>query len=238
MSLWQDFLNHDGKIIHKWTHYFPVYERHFSWYRDKSVTFLEIGVSKGGSLGMWQRYFGPLARIVGVDIDPKCAKRTEDGTFVRIGDQSDPKFLQALVDEFGAPDIVLDDGSHVMKHVNATFDFLYPLMPKNGVYMVEDLHTAYWDDFGGGVAEPASFINRCKGFVDQVNSEHTRGKVKPGEVGRNTFGVHFYDSAVVLEKCAPFQREAWQMGKLPLATEAKNRLKRTLRGSKGHPRRT
>jgi len=26
MSLWQDFLTNDGKIIHKWVHYFPIYE--------------------------------------------------------------------------------------------------------------------------------------------------------------------------------------------------------------------
>jgi hypothetical protein len=45
MSLWQDFLTNDGKIIHKWVHYFPIYERHFAWYRNKSLTFLEIGVS-------------------------------------------------------------------------------------------------------------------------------------------------------------------------------------------------
>jgi hypothetical protein len=29
MNLWQDFLTHDGKLMHKWPHYFPIYERHF-----------------------------------------------------------------------------------------------------------------------------------------------------------------------------------------------------------------
>jgi hypothetical protein len=32
MSLWAEFLNHRGRGIHKWKHYFPVYERHFSRY--------------------------------------------------------------------------------------------------------------------------------------------------------------------------------------------------------------
>ena len=64
MSLWQDFLNNDRRVIQKWTHYFPVYERHFSPWRNKSLTFLEIGVSRGGSLQMWQRYFGPMAKII------------------------------------------------------------------------------------------------------------------------------------------------------------------------------
>jgi hypothetical protein len=68
MTLWQDFLTNDDRVIHKWVHYFPVYERHFQWYRNKSLTFLEIGVARGGSLGMWQRFFGTLARVVGIDI--------------------------------------------------------------------------------------------------------------------------------------------------------------------------
>src|SRR5450631_2380691 len=154
MSLWQDFLTNDGKVIHKWVHYFPIYERHFAWYRNKSLTFLEIGVSKGGSLGMWQRYFGPLARIVGIDIDPACKAHEAPGIFVRTGDQGDHQFLGQIIEEFGIPDVVLDDGSHRMEHIAKSFLYLYPQMPKNGVYLVEDLHTAYWEEYGGGVAKP------------------------------------------------------------------------------------
>ena len=78
MELWQNFLAHDGKLIHKWTHYFGAYERHFAGFRGKSMTFLEIGVSEGGSLQMWQRYFGPYARIVGIDIDPVRVEEARD----------------------------------------------------------------------------------------------------------------------------------------------------------------
>ena len=51
---------------------------------------------------------------------------------------------------------VLDDGSHQMHHIVATFNFLYQRLPKNGVYMVEDLHTAYWKEYGGGKGLSAS----------------------------------------------------------------------------------
>ena len=61
------------------------------------------------------RYFGPLAKIIGIDINTKCKQHEVDGIFVRIGDQSDEVFLQSILDEFGPPDIVLDDGSHVME---------------------------------------------------------------------------------------------------------------------------
>jgi hypothetical protein len=30
MSLWSEFLTNDGRKIHKWTHYFPIYEQHLA----------------------------------------------------------------------------------------------------------------------------------------------------------------------------------------------------------------
>jgi hypothetical protein len=213
MSLWQDFLTNDGKIIHKWVHYFPIYERHFEWYRNKSLTFLEIGVYKGGSLQMWQRYFGPLAKIVGTDINERCKDHEQPGIFVRIGDQSDEKFLQSVIDEFGIPDIVLDDGSHQMKHINATFQFLYPKMPKNAVYMVEDLHTAYWEEYGGGLGKTDSFVNQAKNFIDSLNADHSRGAVPADFITRGTFSISFYDSVIAFEKGDVWRKEAPQIGR-------------------------
>ena len=56
---------------------------------------------------MWRRYFGPHARIVGIDIRPECQAFEEDQIAVRIGDQSDPAFLDSVLREFGAPDVVV-----------------------------------------------------------------------------------------------------------------------------------
>jgi hypothetical protein len=234
MDLWQDFLTNPGKAIHKWPHYFPIYERHFTPWRGRTLTFLEIGVAKGGSLGMWRRWLGPLATIVGLDIDPRCKAHEDEAVHVRIGDQADPAFLQAVVDEFGPPDIVLDDGGHRMDQIAASFDFLYPRMGKNAVYMVEDLHTAYWPRFGGGLDEPASFINIAKGLVDQLNADHAEGALAANAFTRETFAIAFYDSMVVFEKGAiPAKR--------PLEIEAgKVRRPRSSRvqrgGSKSQPR--
>ncbi|QEL17474.1 class I SAM-dependent methyltransferase [Limnoglobus roseus] len=150
MALWAEFLTNTQRLIHKWKHYFPIYERHFHRFVNQDVTLIEIGCGEGGSLQLWKRYLGPHAKIVGIDIEPKCSGYAEDQIEIRIGDQSDGTFLQKVVTEFGPPDIVLDDGSHVMSHLRATFDFLYPKISKSGVYMVEDLHTAYWDEYEGG----------------------------------------------------------------------------------------
>ena len=143
MSMWRDFLLNNQRIIHKWTNYFPAYEKHFSRFVNQSIVFWEIGVYKGGSLQLWKRYFGPFATIVGIDINPECKNVEENQIHVRIGDQSDTLFLQSVLEEFGPPDVVLDDGSHVMEHVCKTWDYMYDKISVNGVYFVEDLHTAY-----------------------------------------------------------------------------------------------
>ena len=217
MTLWSDFLSNDKRIIHKWKHYFPIYERHFKDFVYKPLTFIEIGCGRGGSLQMWKRYFGPHARIVGLDISPLAKAYEEDQIEVRIGDQSDEKFLQSVIEEFGAPDIVLDDGSHMMSHVNSTFRFLYPRTAKNGVYMVEDLQTAYFEECEGGLRLPSTFIEVSKNLIDELNADHTRGALPPTEFTKSTLSMHFYDGVIVFERGAHTKKWAPETG-APIST--------------------
>lgn len=212
MTLWSDFLTNDKRVIHKWKHYFPIYERHFKDFVYKPVTFVEIGSGLGGSLQMWKRYFGPHARIVGVDINPECKKFEEDQIEMHIGQQQDRQFLQSLVDTIGTPDIVLDDGSHMMSHIIATFQFLYPRVAKSGIYMVEDLHTAYWDEFEGGLRKPSTFIEFCKDLIDELNADHSRGALPPTEFTKSTLSMHLYDSVAVFERGVPTKKWAPEIG--------------------------
>ena len=198
--MWSDFLLNTGRPIHKWTHYFPIYERHFSRFRNQSITFLEIGCGGGGSLQMWKRYFGPFAQIVGIDIEPACKAYEETQIAVRIGNQNDTSFLEGIIEEFGVPDIVLDDGSHRMSDLLASFNALYPRQYKNAIYCVEDLHTAYWEEYGGGLKRDGTFIEVCKALIDQLNADHTRGELEPNRFSQETLAMHFYDSVVVFEK--------------------------------------
>jgi hypothetical protein len=212
MTLWSDFLLNDKRLIDKWNHYFPIYERHFKDFVYKPVTFIEIGCGLGGSLQMWKRYFGPHARIIGIDINPECKKFEEDQIEVHIGQQQDHQFLESLVNTVGTPDIVLDDGSHMMSHIIATFRFLYPRVAKNGIYMVEDLHTAYWDEFEGGLRKPSTFIELCKNLIDELNADHSRGTLPPTEFTKSTLSMHFYDSVAVFELGMHTKKRASQTG--------------------------
>lgn len=205
MSLTRQFHTNVGRPIHKWTHYLPIYERYFAPFRDRHIVFWEIGSGQGGSSQMWKHYFGPLARIVTLDIRPECTAFEDEQVKVRIGDQSDPAFLDSVIAEFGAPDVLLDDGSHVMAHVNATFDHLYTRMPREALYMVEDLHTAYLPDFGGGLGRAGTFMERIKGLIDEMHARYLpeAERIEASTEAAATRAIHVFDSVVILEK-GPF----------------------------------
>jgi len=199
MNLWGDFLQNQGRPTNKWNLYFPAYERHLARFRNLPVTMVEIGCGRGGSLQMWKRYLGPYARIVGIDIEQHAKDYEEDQISVRIGDQSDTRFLQSVVDEFSAPDIVLDDGSHMASHMVASFEFLYPHLSPTGLYMVEDLHANYSHQFEGGYREPGTFVELCKNLVDGVVGFGLK-KVPRNPITDMTLSMHIYDKLIVFER--------------------------------------
>ena len=215
MALWREFLGNRNRVTHKWTHYFPAYERHFERFVNRPCVFIEIGCGEGGSLQMWKRYLGPYAQIVGLDIAPDTAFLAEDQISIRVGDQSDESFLQGVIEEFGPPDVVVDDGSHLMAHVTASFRYLYPRLSRTGVYLVEDMHTAYWEEYGGGLHRPESFIELSKALIDELNADHSRGALPSTEFTSTTLSMHFYDSLVVFER-------GWHMPKHAPKTGACN----------------
>jgi SAM-dependent methyltransferase len=199
MELWNYFTTNKGKKITKWKHYFPIYEKHFTPIRNKPIKILEIGILNGGSLEMWRYYF-PEATIVGIDINPLCKEHEQEGINIRIGDQTDEKFLQSLIDEFGTFDLIIDDGSHHVAHVNKTFQFLFPKLADEGIYFIEDTHAAYWDSHGGSIKEPESINNVAKGMIDSINADHARGQKEPDYFTRNVKCMSAYDSIIVFDK--------------------------------------
>ena len=194
------FLNNANKKLHKWLHYFDIYERHFARFRGKAPVMVEIGVSGGGSLAMWKEYFGEGTRIVGVDIDPACKAHEADGIEIFIGSQDDPAILDAITAKYPKIDILLDDGSHVMHHMIATFEQMYDRIDPRGVYAVEDTHTCYWPPYGGGVKRAGSFMEFAKDKLDEINAAHTLGALPVSAFSRSTDCIACYDSIVVFER--------------------------------------
>lgn len=197
-----DFFNrHQGRLMSKWTHYFDVYHRHFARYRGAECTVVEIGIYHGGSLEMWREYFGPRARIIGVDIEERARALAAPGTEIMIGDQEDPRFLQQIAEKAGSIDVLIDDGGHHMQQQINTLLHLYPRIAANGVYLCEDLHTSYWEEYGGGYRRAQSFIEFSKHLIDKLNAYFSRQQgLTPDGFTASTNSMHYYDSMLVIEK--------------------------------------
>jgi hypothetical protein len=215
------FERNDGRLIDKWMHYFEVYHRHFQRFRGRPCTVLEIGVQHGGSLRMWREYFGPEARIVGVDVNPECAKLAEPGMEIVIGDQADRAFLRALYRRYAPIDVLIDDGGHKMPQQMATMQELFGAVGPHGVLLFEDLHTSYWREYGGGYRMPFSFIEFAKMLVDQLNAWHSRDEhsFAPTDYTRAISGLHFYDSMLVIDKAPREPPERRRTGHATLDVE-------------------
>lgn len=189
--------------ISKWLHYFEIYNRYFEKYIGKNIKMLEIGVFEGGSLQMWKEYFGKRARIYGIDINFGCKKYEEDQINILVGSQGDREFLNRIGQEYGKFDIILDDGSHMMEDQIVSFETLFPYLNDGGVYLCEDTHTSYWEDYNGKFHGKNTFIEYSKSFVDCVNYQHIREyeKCLP-EYAESIGACYFCDSMVVIEKKA------------------------------------
>jgi hypothetical protein len=196
------FENNKGNLIHKWMHYFDIYERHFKRFRGTDVHILEIGVFHGGSLQMWKSYFGERAKIYGVDINPLCKQLEEEQIKIFIGDQASKTFLRWLIGEIPRIDILIDDGGHKMAQQINTFEVIYPHITPFGIYLCEDIHTSYSKEHGGGYRKRGSFIEYSKNLIDYLHAWHCEKIERLGvsDFTRSTYALHYYDSILLIEK--------------------------------------
>lgn len=193
----------------KWDWYPQHYETHFRSIRRHKMNILEIGIGGyndpelgGGSLRVWRTYF-PNSRIFGIDIHDKSF---HDERRIRTfrGSQIDPDFLDTVVSAIGPIDIVIDDGSHVNNHVVCTFRHLFPHLGPHGVYVVEDLQTAYWRAYGGSTDQHDG-ADTSMGFLKQLtdglnHAEFETRCYRPTYTDTHIVGLHFYHSMVFIEK--------------------------------------
>lgn len=233
-QLQEYFENNKDNAVDKWLHYFDIYDQWFKSFKNKPVVILEIGVFQGGSLKMWRDYFGKEAKIFAIDINPLCKQFETDNTEIFIGSQENRRFLQDVKNKMPKIDILIDDGGHTMNQQIITFEEMYSHINYNGLYLCEDLHTSYWETYGGGFKKEGSFIEYAKRLIDKLNAWH----VKDSEIDidvftRSTFGLHFYDSILLIEKKQINPPSSKIIGKIiiPISSFSSNRIKVKKRGS-------
>jgi hypothetical protein len=150
---------------------------------------------------MWRSYFGPKAKIWGIDIDTRCKLLEEENTNIIIGSQEDENFLESIYDITGPIDILIDDGGHTQKQQITTFNILFDKIKDDGVYLCEDVHTSYWLSYGGGHKRKGTFIEFAKNLIDKLNAFHSEeNNLQVDSFTKSAKSIHYYDSIVVIEK--------------------------------------
>lgn len=191
--------------VHRYT---PHYERHFAPFRDREIVLLELGIGGyarerqgGASLRMWKWFF-PRAQVVGLDIEDKSFVDEARITSV-LGSQTDGRLLRRICARFGAPTIVIDDGSHRPPHVIKSFQVLFPLLADGGLYVIEDTQTSYWPQWKGSLDrdDPTTSMAMVKRLIDGLNfEEYLDEDYEPTYTDLNVRAVHCYHNLVVIEK--------------------------------------
>ncbi len=186
----------------KFKNYFPIYEKLFSKFRGKKITFVEIGVLSGGSLFMWKDYFGKDARVIGVELNPEAKKFEKEGFEIYIGNQSDENFWKDFFDKVGEVDIILDDGGHTNFQQIVTCCSCIPSIKENGMMVVEDVFHSYGLSYGAkGFFNPSkySFINFCKKSIDDINFRFPESKKFRFSLNEYIYSAEFFESIVAFK---------------------------------------
>jgi hypothetical protein len=128
------------------------------------------------------------SHIHGLDLEEK--RIAEPRITVRRGDQSDDVFMRTLGRDYGAFNVIIDDGKSFQCHVRASFAALFDnhLRP-GGLYVIEGLATAYDPAYGGGPPrQPDTFVSLIKRLLDELN------------LGRRVAAVAAYEHIAFIEK--------------------------------------
>tara|TARA_B100000780_G_C21079661_1_gene434727 strand:- start:147 stop:1004 length:858 start_codon:yes stop_codon:yes gene_type:complete len=180
----------------KWSSYFQVYENIFSKYRNKNITFVEIGVFNGGSLFIWKKLFGKKAKIIGIDANPNAKKMEKYGFKIYIGNQSDSKFWKNFFKKEGKVDIVLDDGAHKNLHQISTVHYCLPHIKDGGKIVVEDTATSYLKKEFNNPSK-YSFINFCNLIIEIIHKRSGLINKNLNIYAKKIYSINFFESIVV-----------------------------------------
>jgi ubiquinone/menaquinone biosynthesis C-methylase UbiE len=185
----------------KFHNYTKIYEKYFESIRDSEVNLLEIGVSRGGSLDLWERYF-QNGKFVGVDINKDCLKYKNNRSEVRIGNQFDKTFLTSVCSELGPFDIIIDDGYHSSDSIIIGFETMWPYLKSGGFYVIEDIHCVYIQEPGRKLME---YFNSLLGHIN-MNGKTNIGnfdkidKTKLSDVESTIESITHYTSLSIIKK--------------------------------------
>lgn len=140
----------DKAYYHKFT---PVYERFLFDKKDTIKQMVEVGVSTGASIKMWDLYL-PTSKILGLDvlINPSYKDTFSERVSIEKCDASNEANLISTFAKHsiipGSVDLFIDDGSHVVSDQIKTFALGWKYVKSGGLYIIEDVHTSVQELIG------------------------------------------------------------------------------------------
>ncbi|GBR39233.1 hypothetical protein AA101099_1573 [Neoasaia chiangmaiensis NBRC 101099] len=206
MSLYEAFKNVSIGEIEKNAQYFSIYERYLHKYKNNPCRLFLIidGDHSLAQAEMWRKYLGGFSIIV-------CITESDyngNQIFCREGNIDDKHFRENLFLEFGCPDIVIDDGSHMPNDTIKNFEIFSKTLSHNGLYFVEDVYTSYWRNYEGGLLRENTFIEYTKSLIDELHACHTGQDIPPNAFSEKFCGIHIYDGLIVFESGKYFDRRS------------------------------
>ncbi len=148
---------------HGFTEFYYDHIKHLN-----NPTILEMGIWKGASTKMFNEYINRECEIYCIDIDPKRdVSNLGDNVHFYVVDQGNEEQLKNFVKEIGDVkfDIILDDGSHQIYHQMLTYSILRKLLKKDGMYIMEDLHTSFSEFSSYNYGEETTTLDFFAKFV-------------------------------------------------------------------------
>lgn len=216
LSFKEIFFSNQGNASDKWENYLEIYNEVFQKFRGKHPYILEIGVQNGGNLQNFHRFF-ENAYIFGLDIDPKvCEMDLGNNIKTFCFSALDRKRIEDSFKDISF-DVILDDGSHICQEVIETFHIFFSKLKPGGVYLIEDLHTSYWESHEGGYLKENTSIEFLKKLVDLLNLYHIKDpnykerlSAKEKYIFEWLESISFYDSVAVIKKLKEPRKESYK----------------------------
>lgn len=166
-------LEKTGKVSDKWSSYLDYYDEVFLSRKNDSINLLEIGIQNGGSLETWAEYFSNARNIIGCDIDENCRSLKFNDPRIKliVADINTVYTYQEIQKHCNSLDVVIDDGSHRSVDILTSFVTFFQILTPGGIYIVEDTHTLYWQDWGGEKTNKFNAYIFFKKMIDVINHQ-------------------------------------------------------------------
>jgi hypothetical protein len=156
---------------------------------------------------IWNSYFVHVnATLDFLVSDNKCAKKLRAigrRSHVYEGDEKSWQVMDTIYDNIkthpnNGYDVIIDDGGHHMHQQKAYFEGLWNAVKPRGIYVIEDIHSSYMKELGGGpIWTERTTIALMKEYLDYLNCDTNNSRCLPG-----VLSIDCFRHACVLTKSA------------------------------------